>query len=476
RLESLPVRRGASVLVVLIGWLYLLPQFQAAGLTLRTVTGAPAWAGAALVAVVVLVSVLSGGMRSITFVQAFQYWLKLTALAVPVVFLLSAWQADGAPAVRGDEVPAFEETTRVEVTLDVAVDVVEPLTVTAEGTVGGEPVSGPLALEPGSYDVAEGTVLTFPAGAPVPHVERLTPVTGDAWALPLEGGRDYALYSTYSLVLALFFGTMGLPHVLVRFYTNPDGRAARRTTLVVLVLLGLFYLWPTVYGVLGRVYAPDLLLTGRTDAVVLVLPGRMVEGLGGELLGALVTAGAFAAFLSTSSGLTVSVAGVLTQDLLRPWARASAASVRAFRVATVIAVLVPFGLALLGQQLGIADVVGLAFAVAASSFCPLLLLGIWWRRLTDVGALAGLAAGGGLATAAVLVTIVAGPIDGLTGALLAQPAAWTLPAAFLVMVVVSLATPRRVAPGVTRTMVRLHAPEVLDVDRGDWHPERRTRR
>jgi Na+(H+)/acetate symporter ActP len=473
RLESLAVRRLASVLVVLIGWLYLLPQFQAAGLTLRTVTGAPVWAGAALVAVVVLVNVLSGGMRSITFVQAFQYWLKLTALAVPVAFLLLAWQADGAPPVRGDDVPAFLETTRVEVTLDVTVEVVEPVVVRAEGSVDGEAVDGALELEPGSYDVAEGTVLTFPAGAPVPHADRLTPVTGDSWALPLEGGREYSLYATYSLVLALFFGTMGLPHVLVRFYTNPDGRAARRTTLVVLVLLGLFYLWPTIYGVLGRLYAPDLLLTGRTDALVLVLPGRMVEGVGGELLGALVTAGAFAAFLSTSSGLTVSVAGVLTQDLLRPWARASAANVRAFRVATVVAVLVPFGLALLGRQLGVADVVGLAFAVAASSFCPLLLLGIWWRRLTDVGALAGLATGGGLATAAVLVTIVAGPLDGLPGALLAQPAAWTLPAAVLVMVLVSLATPRRVAPGVARTMVRLHAPEVLDVDRGDWHPERR---
>jgi Na+(H+)/acetate symporter ActP len=149
RLESLAVRRLASVLVVLIGWLYLLPQFQAAGLTLRTVTGAPVWAGAALVAVVVLVNVLSGGMRSITFVQAFQYWLKLTALAVPVAFLLLAWQADGAPPVRGDDVPAFLETTRVEVTLDVTVEVVEPVVVRAEGSVDGEAVDGALELEPG---------------------------------------------------------------------------------------------------------------------------------------------------------------------------------------------------------------------------------------------------------------------------------------------------------------------------------------
>ena len=95
----------------------------------------------------------------------------------------------------------------------------------------------------------------------------LGPRDGSDWARPLSGagGRDHPLYATYSLILALFLGTMGLPHVLVRFYTNPDGRAARRTTLVVLCLLGAFYLLPTIYGALARVYTPELLLTGRTD-------------------------------------------------------------------------------------------------------------------------------------------------------------------------------------------------------------------
>src|SRR5918992_585253 len=94
RLQSRTGRRIASVLVVLIGWLYLLPQFRGAGLTLHTTTGAPVWAGGVIVAIIVLVSVVSGGMRSITFVQAFQYWLKLTALLVPVAFLLIAWHGD----------------------------------------------------------------------------------------------------------------------------------------------------------------------------------------------------------------------------------------------------------------------------------------------------------------------------------------------------------------------------------------------
>ncbi|MBG0817148.1 cation acetate symporter [Planomonospora sp. ID82291] len=464
RLESMTVRRSASVLVVLIGWLYLMPQFQSAGLVLRTITGAPVWAGGLLVAVVVAVNVLSGGMRSITFVQAFQYWLKLTALALPAVFLLLAWRADGAPAPTARTPPVFAERTTVTVAVDVTVRVTEPVGVTVTGRLDGRSLDrARITLAPGPHAVARETTVAFPAGAAVPHAENLPALSDRQWALPLES-RDYPLYSTYSLILATFLGTMGLPHVLVRFYTNPDGRAARRTTLVVLTLLGAFYLLPAVYGALGRIYAPELLMTGRTDAVVLTLPGRLVGGTAGDLLSALVTAGAFAAFLSTSSGLTVSVAGVIGQDILR-------GGVRSFRVATVLAVLVPLALATAARALPVADVVGLVFAVAASSFCPLLVLGIWWRRFTDAGAMAGLLTGGGLACAAVLATIAGGPHTGLAGALLAQPAAWTVPIAFLVMVVVSLLTPGRIPKGVARTMVRLHTPETLKVDRGDWRPK-----
>jgi cation/acetate symporter len=390
RLESNRARVAASPLVVLIGVLYLMPQFQGAGLTMRTVTGAPSWVGGAIVGVVVLFNVLAGGMRSITFVQAFQYWLKLTALLVPAAFLVSTWRGDGSPSVN--------------------------------------------------------------------------PVTPRDWLEPATGGP--AMYATYSLILATFLGTMGLPHVLVRFYTNPDGRAARRTTLVVLGLLGGFYLLPAIFGVLGRLYAADLVPSGQADTVVLQLPSRMLGGSTGELLTALVTAGAFAAFLSTSSGLTVSVAGVISQDLLSR----RLAGVRAFRAATVFAVVVPLLLAIAGRGLAVASAVGLAFAVAASTFCPLLLLGIWWRGLTGRGAVTGLAVGGLLSGGAVVVTLLSARPSGWLGAMLAQPAAWTVPAAFATMIGVSLATRRRRPPNVGRTMIRLHTPEQVDVDRGTYHP------
>ncbi|MEV4197395.1 cation acetate symporter [Micromonospora globbae] len=434
RLGSRRLRILATAFVIFIGWLYLVPQLQGAGLTLSTVTGSAYPVGAVLVAVVVTANVALGGMRAITFVQAFQYWLKLTALAVPAVFLALQWQADARPAVTPPDGPIFRTAT--------AVVVEHPATLTfPDGEV---------------REVRAGETLSFAPGDPVPEVSGVATDASD-WLLPSTAGDDdRGLFATYSLILATFLGTMGLPHVLVRFYTNPNGAAARRTTLVVLALVGVFYLLPTIYGVLGRIYTPQLLVTGQTDAVVVLLPeAALGNGTTGRLLAALVAAGAFAAFLSTSSGLLTSVAGVISTDVL------GRGSVRGFRLATVIAGAVPAVLALNVSGLDVSQVVGLAFAVAASSFCPLLVLGIWWRGLTDLGAAAGVLVGGGAAVAAVLVTVVGPPLTGWPAVLFAQPAAWTVPLAFTVTVLVSIASRRRVPADIGATMLRLHAPDAL---------------
>jgi Na+(H+)/acetate symporter ActP len=437
RLRSTRLRKLATIFVIMIGWLYLVPQLQGAGLTMQTVSGGRYQVGVLLVGIVVIANVALGGMRSITFVQAFQYWLKLTALAVPIIFLVLHWQADGRPALAPPAGATFAHSTTV--VFDHSATLVRP-----DGS---------------TVDVPAHTSVDFPAGTAIPQVRGGDVSSGADWLLPgsTEGGerRDRGLFGAYSLILATFLGTMGLPHVLVRFYTNRDGAAARRTTLVVLGLVGLFYLLPTLYGVLGRIYTPQLLMTGHTDAVVLVLPGAALPGLTGQLLGALVAAGAFAAFLSTSSGLLTSVAGVLSTDLI------GRGSVRDFRISTVLAGLVPLALALRAGGMDVSQVVGLAFAVAASSFCPLLVLGIWWRGLTAIGAAAGVTVGGGTALAAVITTVVGPALSGWPAALIGQPAAWTVPLAFLVMISVSLATRRRVPANVGLTMLRLHAPNPL---------------
>ncbi|WP_225805384.1 cation acetate symporter [Streptomyces sp. NK15101] len=460
RLESPQARRLASLFVVGIGWLYLLPQLQGAGLTLEILTGAPDWVGGLLVALVVTGTVAAGGMRSITFVQAFQYWLKLTALLVPALFLLAAWYGDGAPRARFDAPAVLRDHTVVEVADTVRIELDAPLAVTVTGSVDSVAYAGrTVTLAPGTHHVLGGTSLAFAPGAPLP--DRAAGGSDPlGWSQPLAGGRDgHQLYATYGLILATFLGTMGLPHVAVRFYTSPHGRAARRTTLVVLGLVGTFYLLPGLYGALGRIYAPELALTGSADAAVLVLPDRILGGLLGDLLGALLAGGAFAAFLSTASGLTMSVAGVLTQDVLP--SRASSGGVRHFRLATLLATAVPLAVGVVASKVPVADAVGLAFAVSASSFCPLLVLGIWWRRLTPPGAMAGLLLGGGSALAAVMATRAGLAPGGWPHTLMAWPAVWSVPLGFLTMVLVSLATPRRIPPGTPAILARLHLPEEI---------------
>lgn len=372
RLDSLLARRVTSAACLLIGWLYIVPQLHGAGITLQVVADIPPWVGAVLVAVLVAAAAAAGGMRAITYVQAFQYWLKLTALLVPAVLLVFVVN-------------------------------------------GGAREIDPLAV--------------FPAAA---------------------GPAGIDAYAAGSLLLALLLGTMGLPHVLVRFYTSPTGGSARRTTVLVIVMVSVFYAVSSVIGLLARVIAPDLAQPGVADTVALVLPARVFPGLAGEVLTALVVAGAFAAFLATSAGLTVSLAGVISQDVF-------SGSVRSFRVSAAIVAVVPLVIALLTAPAGLVASVGVVFVFAASALSPVLLLSIWWSRLTARGAVAGMVTGAVSCGLALLLHGAVGGV-GIAAPLLAQPAAWTIPLATVVTVVVSL-TDRAGAPvSAGAYLARLHTP------------------
>jgi Na+(H+)/acetate symporter ActP len=452
RLFSPALRRICTVCVLIIGWLYLLPQLQGAGLALTTLTALPAWIGIAAAGVIVLLTVIGGGMRSITFVQAFQYWLKLTALLVPALVVVGLFLSDARTFDRPAP-PQFTAQTTVAVRTDVVLEVVGPVGFEARGTVDGSPVQGAVQWAPGRHVVSAPTTLVFAAGTPVPTPVG-TPRTDREWLVPMSGDKGNQLLEIYSILIAGFLGTMGLPHVLVRFYTNADGR----TTVVVLAMIGGVYFLVTLLGALSRFYTPQLLVSGQTDAAILMVPtAALGPGWVGWLLGGLVAAGAAAAFLSTSSGLVVSLAGVLFTDVLR-------GRLQDFRLAAVLSSVIPLALALSVTRLDFSLTVPLVFAVAAATFCPLLVLGIWWRGLTAPGAVAGVLVGGVLSVAATLISMFMAVPANWIGVLLYRPALVAVPLAFLAMIVGSLLTRTRIPAGVDSALLRLHAPERLGLN------------
>jgi Na+(H+)/acetate symporter ActP len=436
RLPAPYMRLLAAGIVLLISGCYLVPQLKGAGVTLRAITDAPYWVGVVIVSLIVALNVGLGGMRGVTYVQAFQYWVKVFAIALPAVLLLI--HLGGLPAraaLFGEELPRTGPAGLV-------VELDKPTTLTFPDT--GETRTVPAGQ------------LRIPPDTAIPVADGIEAQTGDQWSRPVaESGRGSPLL-IYSLLLATFLGTMGLPHILVRFYTNPDGSAARRTTVRVLGLLGVFYLFPAVYGLLGRAFTPELYVTGDTDSVVLRVPAAAWPGPVGDILAAIVAAGAFAAFMSTASGLLVSIAGTVSHDVLpgrgrrrRTW----------FRIVSVVGMVPPALLALATPDVDISVLVGWAFALAASTFCPLLLLGIWWPRLTAPGAAVGMLAGASVATGMIAAGLI-GDVseDTAAGAILTQPAAVSVPIAFAAMIVISL---RRPAGNVSAVMAALHVPETV---------------
>jgi Na+(H+)/acetate symporter ActP len=446
RLGSPLLRRLCAGVVLVIGCLYLVPQFTAAGQVLTLVSGAPYWVGVVVAGSAVSVTLALGGMRAATYVQAFQFVLKLLLFAVPAVWLLVAV----GPQIRDQalhpvEFTRFARATAVDFTLDTRIVVTEPVTV----RIDGHP---PVPLPPGLRTAEAGTRWEFPAGAAVPRVDGAAVLGSAAWQRPLldTGSSGHALLGTWSVLMATALGTMGLPHVLVRFHTSPDGRSARRTAAITVALLGTFYLFPAVYGLLGAVLLPELYLSGTTDTVVVALPSRVDPGWPGDLFTALLTAGAFAAFLATSLGLLLAVSGAVAHDLVPT-------TLRRLRLTPLVAAAAIVLLALPAARLDVGALVTSAFAVAASTFCPLLVLGIWWRRLTARGALVGMAVGLVSSAGVMAAGLIAGLDPGVPALLLAQPALWSVPLAFTTMVMVSL---RGVPPaGAASAMLRLHLDE-----------------
>jgi Na+(H+)/acetate symporter ActP len=451
--------------VLFIGFFYTMPQMKGAGTTLAYIfPGLPYWAGVVLVGAVITLNVALGGMKGITLVQAFQYWIKLFAISAPVFVLMAVFGFYngqlGANVVTGETTAPMAMAARV------------PLVEKAPKDTAWIAPFGPLT-----------TKAVAAAAAALPADQRA--------AFLADHQRPYSLLYTYSLIIALVCGTAGLPHILVRFYTNPDGGAAKRTTMWVMILIGVFYVFPPIFGVIGRNLMPELYSgvgAKGTDKVVLELPTLLAAKFGvlGSILSGITCAGAFAAFMSTFSGLLVSMTGALAHDvygrMLRPQSSA-AERLRAFKISAVLIGGVAVLLGCFVEPLEINFMVGQAFAIASASYFPLLFMSVWWRGMTMKGAATGMLTGGLCALVAAALTnfstlatdkgpmgkVFAGfaPLNTFWAAhpllriLCDQPAIWAVPLALFLMFVVSKATAAQVPADIRKKMLVLHAPEEL---------------
>ncbi len=456
RYDSPLFRKIAVCFVLFIGFFYTMPQMKGAGTTLAYIfPGLPYWAGVVVVGAVITLNVSLGGMKGITLVQAFQYWLKVFAITLPV-FVLAAIVGHYHEHLAANR--------------------------TAQETVAAAPAGIERKALPAKAPKDEAWIAPFGSLTTKAVDTAIKAAKTPEEKASLEASKKpYSLLYTYSLIIALVCGTAGLPHILVRFYTNPDGVAAKRTTMWVMILIGVFYVFPPVYGVIGRSLTPELydaVGSKGTDKVVLELPTLLAgrdHPLLGSILSGITCAGAFAAFMSTFSGLLVSMSSALAHDIYGRMLKPDATPeqrLRAFKWSAVIVGLVAVGLGTQVEKLNINYLVGQAFAIAAASYFPLLFMSVWWRGMTMRGAATGMLVGGLLALGAIFLTTLSDvyAVQSLADLWLAhplarilceQPAIWAVPLSIVLMIVVSKATAATVPADVRMKMLVLHAPESL---------------
>ncbi|MDX2030189.1 MAG: cation acetate symporter [Blastocatellia bacterium] len=207
----------------------------------------------------------------------------------------------------------------------------------------------------------------------------------------------YGALDLISLGMALIFGTAGLPHILVRFYTVPDARTARKSVVWAMVIIGCFYILTTFLGfgaatIVGRDFI------SRNGGTNMSAP-LLAQALAGDLFFAFISAIAFATILAVVAGLTISASTSFAHDfwtnvLHHGRERAPGEEVRVARVTAFVVGAISITIAiLLGPNANVAFLVALAFAVAASANLPVIVLSLFWRRFNTAGAVGGLATG-----------------------------------------------------------------------------------
>ncbi|HEX8833300.1 MAG TPA: sodium/solute symporter [Abditibacteriaceae bacterium] len=259
-----------------------------------------------------------------------------------------------------------------------------------------------------------------------------------------------------SLAIGLMFGTAGLPHILMRFYTVPNAKEARKSVFYATGFIGYFYVLTFTIGFGAAVLVGQDVITAVHKSGNMAAP-LLAEALGGSVFLGFLSAVAFATILAVVAGLTLAGASALSHDIyvgvIKQGKAIEAEEVKVAKVATVSLGVIAILLGLLFEKQNVAFMVGLAFAVAASANFPALLLAVTWKPLTTAGAAASIWTGLILATVLIMlsptvwVDVFQAGVENpsLAPFSMKNPALFSMPAAFIVGIIVSLLKPEPAA-------------------------------
>jgi cation/acetate symporter len=367
RLSPRPVRAMASLSTIVVSTFYMIAQMIGAGTLVKALlagsfpffdTPAGSATAISLVGILMIVYVVFGGMLATTWVQIIKAVLLMIGSFILSVLVMRHFGYSFANF--------FDAVAHVPVT------------------------------DPKTKEIVTKNFL-LPGMKFGPEVV-LSPAWGKGWG-PLD---------LFSLGLALVFGTAGLPHILIRFYTVPDAKTARSSVVWAMVLIGIFYIMTTFLGFgAASILTPAHIMVGGKPNDNMAAP-LLALALGGNFFFAFISAVAFATILAVVAGLTISASTSFAHDFYtnvlhhgkehRPGQEVRVARITAFVVGAI-----SIFLAIKLSSLNVAFLVGLAFAVAASANLPVIALSIFWKRFNTSGAVFGL--GVGLVSSIVLIIL-----------------------------------------------------------------------
>lgn len=351
RFEQTPVRLFAAISTLVVVAFYLIAQMVGAGQLIKLLFGLEYWMAVVIVGALMMVYVLFGGMTATTWVQIIKACLLLGGASFMAFMVM---QHFGFSFER-----LFAESVRIKTDLAATTPVPDkPLPTPEEAAAAGQSIMGP------------GTFVKDPISA-------------------------------ISFGMALMFGTAGLPHILMRFFTVPSAKEARKSVMWATIWIGYFYMLTFIIGFGAIVFVltnPSFL--EMKDGVAGGLIGgsnmaavHLANAVGGNIFLGFISAVAFATILAVVAGLTLSGASAVSHDIyssvIKKGRADSASELRVSKITTIALGVVAVILGIAFEKQNIAFMVSLAFAIAASANFPVLFLSILWKGMTTRGAVIG---------------------------------------------------------------------------------------